>query len=48
MGLVIIYVIVAGKCEPVKLAQLCHPACKSSSEEFAKALTTGWRFSRSF
>jgi transposase len=42
-GLAIIRAIVAGERDPVKLAQLRNPACKSSSEMIAKALTGTWK-----
>ena len=39
-GLAIIRAIVAGERDPGRLAQLCNPACKSSEEQIAKALTS--------
>jgi transposase len=42
-GLAIIRAIVAGERDPLTLAQLRNPACKSSDEQIAKALTGTWR-----
>jgi hypothetical protein len=42
-GPAILRAIVAGERDPVKLAQLRNPACKSSAEEIAKALTGTWK-----
>lgn len=42
-GLQIIRAIVAGERDPVKLAQLRDPRCKSSADEIAKALTGHYR-----
>lgn len=42
-GLLILRAIVAGERNPVKLAQCRNPACKSSREEIARALTGTWR-----
>ncbi len=42
-GLAIIRAIVAGERDPVRLAQLRDPNCKSSEEQIAKALTGTWR-----
>ncbi len=42
-GLKIIRAIVAGERGPLKLARLRDPACKSSEETIAKALTGTWR-----
>jgi transposase len=42
-GLAIIHAIVAGERDPVALAQLRNPACKSSTETIAKALTGTWK-----
>jgi transposase len=42
-GLAIIRAIVAGERDPVRLAQLRDPNCKSSQEQIAKALTGTWR-----
>jgi transposase len=42
-GLAIIRAIVAGDRDPVQLAQLRNPRCKSSEEEIAKALTGHYR-----
>lgn len=41
-GLKIIRAIVAGERDPLKLAQLRNPACKSSVETIAQALTGTW------
>jgi len=41
-GLKIIRAIVAGERDPLTLAQLRHPGCKSSQETIAKALTGSW------
>lgn len=41
-GQAIIRAIVAGERNPVALAQLRHPACRSSEEMIAKALTGTW------
>ncbi len=42
-GLAILRSIVAGERDAVKLAQLRNPACKSSEEGIAKALTGDWK-----
>lgn len=42
-GLAILRAIVAGERDPVRLAQLRNPACKSSEDQIAKALTGTWR-----
>ncbi len=42
-GLAIIRAIVAGERDPLKLARLRDPRCKSSSDEIAKALTGNYR-----
>lgn len=42
-GLAILRSIVAGERDAVKLAQLRNPACKSSEEMIAKALTGDWK-----
>lgn len=42
-GLAIVRAIVAGQREPVQLAQLRHPTCKSSEDSIAKALTGNWK-----
>lgn len=42
-GLAILRAIVAGERDPVKLARLRNPACKSSEDEIAKALTGTWQ-----
>ncbi len=42
-GQKILRAIVAGERDPLKLAQLRHPGCKSSEDEIAKALTGTWR-----
>ncbi len=42
-GLAIIRAIVAGERDPVTLAQLRKPNCKSSEDQIAKALTGTWR-----
>jgi transposase len=42
-GQAIIRAIVAGERDPLKLAQLRNPACKSSEETIAKALTGTWK-----
>lgn len=42
-GQAIIRAIVAGERNPIKLAQLRNPACKSSEETIAKALTGTWK-----
>src|SRR5215216_6755529 len=42
-GQAIVRAIVAGERDPVKLAQLRNPACKSSEEMIAKALTGTWK-----
>ncbi len=41
-GLKILRAIVAGERDPLKLAQLRNPACKSSEEAIAQALTGAW------
>ncbi len=42
-GLLILRAIVAGERNPVRLAQFRNPACKSSKEQVAQALTGTWR-----
>jgi hypothetical protein len=42
-GLAVISAIVAGERDPLNLAQLRNPACKSSTEMIAKALTGTWK-----
>ena len=42
-GLKILRAIVAGERNPVKLAQFRNPACKSSEETIAQALTGSWK-----
>ena len=42
-GQAIIRAIVAGERDPLKLAQLRNPACKSSEATIAKALTGSWK-----
>jgi len=42
-GLAILRAIVAGERDPVKLACFRNPACKSSEDEIAKALTGTWQ-----
>jgi transposase len=42
-GQKILRAIVAGERDPLTLAQLHHPGCKSSEDEIAKALTGTWR-----
>jgi transposase len=42
-GLAILRAIVAGERDPVRLAQLRNPNCKSSEEQIAKALTGTWQ-----
>ena len=42
-GLTILRAIVDGERDPVKLAQLRNPACKSSEETIAQALTGSWK-----
>jgi hypothetical protein len=42
-GQVILRASVHGERDPLKLAQLRNPACKSSEDELAKALTGTWR-----
>lgn len=42
-GLKIIRAIVAGERDPLVLARLRHPSCKSSEETIAKALTGHWQ-----
>jgi len=42
-GQAIIRAIVAGERDPLTLAQLRNPACKSSEEMIAKALTGTWK-----
>jgi transposase len=42
-GLAIIRTILTGERNPLKLAQLRNPACQSSTEEIAKALTGTWK-----
>lgn len=41
-GQKILRAIVAGERDPLKLAQLRHPSCKSREDEIAKALTGTW------
>jgi transposase len=47
-GLAIIRAIVAGERDPVVLAQLRNPACKSTEEQIARALTGTWRAEQIF
>ncbi len=47
-GLAIIRAIVAGERDAVRLAQLRNPACKSSNEMIAKALTGTWKDAQLF
>ena len=42
-GQKILRAIVAGESDPLKLAQLRHPSCKSPEDESAKALTGTWQ-----
>ena len=42
-GQKIIRAIIAGERDPLKLAQLRHPSCKSSEDEIVKALTGTWQ-----
>lgn len=42
-GLAIIRAILAGERDPVTLAQFRNPACRSSADQIAKALTGTWR-----
>jgi hypothetical protein len=42
-GQKILRAIVAGERDPLKLAQLRHPSCKSREDEIAKALTGTWQ-----
>ncbi len=42
-GQKILRAIVAGERDPLKLAQLRHPSCKSPEDEIAKALTGTWQ-----
>jgi transposase len=42
-GLAIIRAIIAGERDPLTLARLRNPACKSSADDLAKALTGTWR-----
>lgn len=42
-GLKIIRAIVAGEHDPMKLAQMRNPACKSSTETIVQALTGTWQ-----
>lgn len=42
-GLKIVRAIVAGERDPLTLARLRHPSCKSSEETIAKALTGHWQ-----
>lgn len=42
-GQAILRAIVHGERDPLKLAQLRNPACKSSADDLAKALTGTWR-----
>ncbi len=43
IGQKILRAIIAGERDPLTLAQLRHPGCKSSEDEIAKALTGTWR-----
>jgi len=43
MGQKILRAIVAGERDPLTLAQLRHPSCKSPKDEIAKALTGTWQ-----
>jgi hypothetical protein len=47
-GAAILRAIVAGERDPVKLAQLRNPACKSSKETIAQALTGDWKVEQLF
>lgn len=47
-GQAILRAIIAGERDPLKLAQLGNPACKSSSEKIAKALTGTWKHEHLF
>lgn len=47
-GLAIIRAIIAGERDPVTLAQLRNPNCKSSADQIAKALTGTWRVEQIF
>src|SRR3972149_3634106 len=47
-GQLIIRAIVAGERDPLKLAQLRNPNCKSSEDEIAKALTGTWQAAQLF
>ena len=42
-GQKILRAILAGERDPLKLAQLRHPGCKSSEDEIVKALTGNWQ-----
>jgi transposase len=42
-GLAIIRAIISGERDPLTLARLRNPACKSSTDDIAKALTGTWR-----
>ena len=47
-GLAILRALVAGERDPVKLAQLRNPGCKSSEDTIAKALTGDWKAEQLF
>lgn len=47
-GLAILRAIVAGEREPLKLAQLRNPGCKSSEDKIVKALTGDWKAEQLF
>jgi len=47
-GLAILRAIVAGERDPLKLAQLRNPGCKSSDETMVKALTGDWKAEQLF
>jgi transposase len=47
-GQAILRAIVHGERDPLKLAQLRNPACKSSADDLAKALTGSWRTEQLF
>jgi transposase len=47
-GQKILRAIVAGERDPLKLAQLRHPSCKSPEDEIAKALTGTWQSAHLF
>jgi len=47
-GQAVLRAMVQGERDPLKLAQLRNPACKSSEDEIAKALTGTWRAEQLF